>query len=207
MIEAHPATKWREDGTVVVATKWRHDVAMGVSPWSENLHHAVSPEGTTGNPTRRIHAAPSGLCNRVGTHIHGFAPVATTCRPSGTNVLTPGPIPATKWRHAVAMGVSPWNRIALRDVSPEGTAGNPKGPTHAGPSGLCNRVGTHIYGFAPVATACRPFGTNVFTPGRTACAEKVEDDGVPLAEKMEGLTRELATQLYESEKRMPVAFG
>ena len=40
----------------------------------------------------------------------------------------------------------------------------------------------------------------MLTPGRTACAEEVEDDGVPFAEKMEGLTRELATQFHESEK-------
>ena len=44
---------------------------------------------------------------------------------------------------------------------------------------------------------------HVLTPGRTACAEEMEDDGVLFitkAEKMEGLTRELATQFHESEK-------
>ncbi|MEP3479170.1 MAG: hypothetical protein ABJZ55_07990, partial [Fuerstiella sp.] len=30
------------------ATKWRHDVAMGVSPWNSNQYHPVSPEGTAG---------------------------------------------------------------------------------------------------------------------------------------------------------------
>jgi type I restriction enzyme M protein len=40
----------------------------------------------------------------------------------------------------------------------------------------------------------------VLTPGRSTCTEEVEDDGVPFAEKMEGLTRELATQFHESEK-------
>ena len=40
----------------------------------------------------------------------------------------------------------------------------------------------------------------VLTPGRYVGAEEVEDDGVPFAEKMEGLTRELATQFHESEK-------
>ena len=40
----------------------------------------------------------------------------------------------------------------------------------------------------------------VLTPGRYVGAEEVEDDGVPFAEKMEGLTRELATQFRESEK-------
>ena len=40
----------------------------------------------------------------------------------------------------------------------------------------------------------------VLTPGRYVGAEEVEDDGVPFAEKMEGLTRELANQFHESEK-------
>lgn len=40
----------------------------------------------------------------------------------------------------------------------------------------------------------------VLTPGRYVGAEDVEDDGVPFAEKMEGLTGELATQFHESEK-------
>ena len=40
----------------------------------------------------------------------------------------------------------------------------------------------------------------VLTPGRYVGAEEVEDDGVPFAERMEGLTRELATQFRESEK-------
>lgn len=40
----------------------------------------------------------------------------------------------------------------------------------------------------------------VLTPGRHVRAEEVEDDGVPFAEKMEGLTRELATQFHESQK-------
>ena len=41
---------------------------------------------------------------------------------------------------------------------------------------------------------------HVLTPGRYVGAEELEDDGVPFAEKMEGLTRELATQFHESEK-------
>ena len=41
---------------------------------------------------------------------------------------------------------------------------------------------------------------HVLTPGRYVGAEEVEDDGVPFAEKMEGLTRELATQFHESDK-------
>ena len=40
----------------------------------------------------------------------------------------------------------------------------------------------------------------VLTPGRYVGAEDVEDDGVPFAEKMEGLTRELATQFHESDQ-------
>lgn len=41
----------------------------------------------------------------------------------------------------------------------------------------------------------------VLTPGRYVGAEEVEDDGVPFAEKREGLTRELATKFHKSEKR------
>ncbi|HAW31787.1 MAG TPA: restriction endonuclease subunit M [Planctomycetaceae bacterium] len=40
----------------------------------------------------------------------------------------------------------------------------------------------------------------VLTPGRYVGAEEAEDDGVPFAEKMTELTRELATQFHESEK-------
>ena len=40
---------------------------------------------------------------------------------------------------------------------------------------------------------------HVLTPGRYVGAEGVEDDGVPFAEKLEGLTRELATQFHESD--------
>ena len=72
------------------ATEWRNDVAMGVSPWNTNPHRGVSPEGTTGNLTHRTHVAPSGLRDRFDHLIHGFTPVATACRPFGTNVLTPG---------------------------------------------------------------------------------------------------------------------
>lgn len=40
----------------------------------------------------------------------------------------------------------------------------------------------------------------VLTPGRYVGAVEVEDDGVPFAEKMDGLTCELASQFHESEK-------
>ena len=63
---------------------------MGVSPWNRNPHHAVSPKGTTGNPTRPTHVASSRLCGCVGPLNHGFAPVATAYRPFGTNVLALG---------------------------------------------------------------------------------------------------------------------
>jgi len=90
MIDAQTATKWRNDVANVAATKWRHDVAMGVSPWNRNPHRAISPVGTTGTAASRSHAAPSGLRVRFDLPIHGFAPVATTCSPFGTSVLTPG---------------------------------------------------------------------------------------------------------------------
>ena len=45
----------------------------------------------------------------------------------------------------------------------------------------------------------------VLTPGRYVGAEEVEDDGVPFAEKMEGLTRELATQFHQSHSAQILA--
>ncbi len=97
--------------------------------------------------------------------------------------------PATKWRNDVAMGVSPWNENPHHTISPKGTTGNPACAIHVAPSGLRVRFDLSIHGFAPVATTCRPFETNVLTSGR-----------VPYAEEVEGLTRELATQFHESEK-------
>ena len=40
----------------------------------------------------------------------------------------------------------------------------------------------------------------VLTLGRYVGAEEVEDDGIPFAKKMEGMTRELAIQFHESGK-------
>ena len=72
------------------ATKWPHDVAMGVSQWSQNHRRHASPEGTTGIVAPPIHVAPLGLCDRFNLPVHGFAPVATISRPFGTNVHAPG---------------------------------------------------------------------------------------------------------------------
>ncbi len=96
--------------------------------------------------------------------------------------------PATKWRQVVAMGVSPSIRNPPHPVSPEGTTGIETQPFPAAPSRLRARLGLGNHGFAPVATTCRPFGTNGLTRGRYVGAEEVEDDGVPCAEKLEGLT-------------------
>ena len=73
-----PWKQSRNDGTVVAATKWRNDVAMGVSPWDQSHHRVISPEGTVGNQPRPTHFAPSGLCISIRLSIHGFTPVATT---------------------------------------------------------------------------------------------------------------------------------
>ena len=100
---------------------------MGVSPWNTNPNRVISPEGTIGNPTHRTHVAPSGLPDRFNHPIHGFAPVATACRPSGTKLLTLGryvgadKVTATKWRQAVAMGISPWKWKPTLSIGPEGT--------------------------------------------------------------------------------------
>ena len=119
-------------------------------------------------------------------------PTATKWRPSPQ---------ATNWRHDVAMGVSPWNRVPHRIASPDGTTGASAHTTHVALSGLVDLVDSPIHGLAPVATACRPFGTNVLTPGRYVGAEAMADDGVQFKSKPKrGLTRELATQIDESEK-------
>ena len=59
---------------------------MGAS-WNRDRQRDVSPEGTIGTVAQSIHVAPSGLVDRVDQTNHGFAPVATACRPFGTNVL------------------------------------------------------------------------------------------------------------------------
>ncbi|WP_372720033.1 hypothetical protein [Novipirellula sp.] len=110
------------------------------------------------------------------------------------------PLLATKWRNAVAMGVSPWNQNIHHATSHKGTAGSTTQLIYVAPTGLCDRPRPSVRGLAHVAKSCRPFGTNVLAPGRYFGAEEVEDDGVPFAEKMEDLTRELATQFHESER-------
>ena len=41
---------------------------MGVSPWKQNPHHAVSPEGTAENPTLALHVGPLGLGECCAPH-------------------------------------------------------------------------------------------------------------------------------------------
>ena len=47
------------------ATKWRNDVAMGVSPWCTIQPQPTSPEGTKGSLASPVPFAPSGLCDYV----------------------------------------------------------------------------------------------------------------------------------------------
>ena len=65
------------------AAERRHDVAMGVSPWNAIPNLCLSPNGATRNTAAEIPVALSGL-ERVLNANHGLTPVATTCRPSGT---------------------------------------------------------------------------------------------------------------------------
>jgi hypothetical protein len=73
------AAQWQCDS----AAKRRQDVAMGVSPWYAVLKLRFSPNGATRIPARRIPVALSGLNGVMNAH-HGLTPVATTCRPVGT---------------------------------------------------------------------------------------------------------------------------
>ena len=61
----------------------RQDVAMGVSPWDAIPNLCLSPDGATRILAARIPVALSGLA-RVLNDYHGLTPVATTCRPVGT---------------------------------------------------------------------------------------------------------------------------
>ena len=60
----------------------RHVVAMGVSPWIA-FRRGLSPEGTTRSDAPDIPVAPLGLGACWDAH-HGLTPVATACRPVGT---------------------------------------------------------------------------------------------------------------------------
>jgi hypothetical protein len=149
----------------LLAAMRRQDVAMGASPWTASPQLAFSPEGTTG---ASIHFAPLGLrtrrlpCFHGLAFNHGLAPIATTCRPVGTFGELPSSLPAATRRQDVAMGASPWTASPQLAFSPEGTTG---ASFHAAPWGL--RTGrlprfhglTPNHGLAPMATTCRPVGT------------------------------------------------
>ena len=57
---------------------------MGVSPWNTYPRDALSPNGTTGTGDAVYPVAPLGLVACGTHHHHGLTPVATTCRPVGT---------------------------------------------------------------------------------------------------------------------------
>jgi hypothetical protein len=104
-----------------LAARRRQDAAMGASPWTASPQLAFSPEGTTGTS---INAARLGL--RTGqvprdhglAPNHGLAPMATTCRPVGTQLHL-----AARRRQDVAVGASPWTASPQLAFSPEGTTG------------------------------------------------------------------------------------
>ena len=101
------------------------DVAMGVSPWDRNCGSLI-PGGTTANP------------------IHGLTPMATSSRPSGTEIPNRQPcgdLAATRLAD-VALGVSPWDRNC-GSRSRGWTTGNPS------------------HGLTPMATSSRPSGTRI----------------------------------------------
>jgi len=66
-----------------LAATRRHAVAMGVSPWNADPKLRFSPNGATRGVSRGIRVAPLGL-GVCGAADHGLTPVATTCRPFGT---------------------------------------------------------------------------------------------------------------------------
>ena len=163
---------------------------------------AFSPEGTTG---ASIHFAPLGLrtrrlpCFHGRTPNHGLAPMATTCRPVGTFGELPSSLPAATRRlpaatrrQDVAMGASPWTASPQLAFSPEGTTG---ASFHFAPWGL--RTGrlprfhelTPVHGLTPMATTCRPVGTQY----GIRCAESAKLERLikkkPEGTRMWGLAR------------------
>ena len=74
-----------------------HDVAMGVSPWNTAPSRDLSPNGATRILAARIPVALSGLA-RVLNDYHGLTPVATTCRPVGTESQGTSPSLVTELR-------------------------------------------------------------------------------------------------------------
>ena len=146
----------------------RQVVATGVSPWKWNTYprDALSPNGTTGTGDAVFPVAPLGLVACGTHHHHGLTPVATTCRPVGTKIYSAATrqaiaIPAATRRNDVAMGASPWkwNTYPRDALSPNGTTGTGDAVFPVAPLGLV-ACGTHHYhGLTPVATTCRPVGT------------------------------------------------
>ena len=138
---------------------------MGASPWKWNTYprDALSPNGTTGTGDAVFPVAPLGLVACGTHHHHGLTPVATTCRPVGTKIYSAATrqaiaIPAATRRNDVAMGASPWkwNTCPKPPTSPNGTKGT---PSHVAPVGLLSCGSNRYHGLTPVATTCRPVGT------------------------------------------------
>ena len=69
----------------VLAAERRHVVVMGASLWIVGVERELSPNGTTRIDGRKVPVAPLGLGTMGASVNHGLAPVATTCRPFGTN--------------------------------------------------------------------------------------------------------------------------
>ena len=108
---------------------------------------AVTPSG--------IPAAPSGLMY-FANPIHGLTPMATSSRPSGTEIPNSQPCGdlAAPRLADVAMGVSPWDRNC-GSLSPGGTTGKGPGSLPAAPSGLMF-LANLVHGLTPMATSSRP---------------------------------------------------
>gem|GEM_PF-1686957 len=143
------------------ATRCSH----GRQPMDFVTRNAFSRNVATRGVSRGIRVAPLGLDVRAAAD-HGLTPVATACRPVGTelqaNRVCPNPsramrLAATR-RHVVAMGVSPWNADPKLRFSPNGATRGVLRGIPVAPLGLDVRAAAD-HGLTPVATACRPIGT------------------------------------------------
>ena len=70
------------------------------------------------------------------------------------------------------MGVSPWNKESMLRCQSRRDGRNDQAATPVAPSKLRVSFDLPGYGFAPLATACRPFGTQEPVPSRYVGVDK-----------------------------------
>ena len=171
-----------------LAAERRQGVAMGVSPWNTVSNSRPSPSGAARDGVRGLPVAPLGL-GAVSPDHHGLTPVATACRPVGTEtqqrvsrsggvslpscVFWEGEVPPEP--DSMPTNTADYDLSAKRrqgvalGASPWNAVNksrrSPSGAARDGVRGLpvarlgLGNVAPDNHGLTPVATAYRPVGT------------------------------------------------